>query len=341
MTNDKKIYVALGVLAVLGGTLFALSKSAREDAAKHTPAGAQLPEIKVADADVEKIVKIQIDAPGKGKVTLEKQGDAWRLTAPIAYAASQANVKSLLDNLKQLKVKESIDKTAAAYAQHELDDVKATHVVAWAGADKKVDLYFGKSGSRGQMTRIGGQDGVWVSGGYSAWVYGRELKDWRDKEIAKFEDANAVSVAITNVNGSFAFAKNDDKWSGTFGGKAIAGFDPEKVKEMLRAYKTLAAEDFADEKTDADTGLDKPAATVAITLNGDGGTVKLAVGKTTGATGTSRFARREGSPSAFVIGSWSADWATAAESKFAKADPAKPAAAPAASGDAPKPKKKK
>ena len=241
MTNDKKIYVALGVLAVLGGTLFALSKSAREDAAKHTPAGAQLPEIKVADADVEKIVKIQIDAPGKGKVTLEKQGDAWRLTAPIAYAASQANVKSLLDNLKQLKVKESIDKTAAAYAQHELDDVKATHVVAWAGADKKVDLYFGKSGSRGQMTRIGGQDGVWVSGGYSAWVYGRELKDWRDKEIAKFEDANAVSVAITNVNGSFAFAKNDDKWSGTFGGKPIAGFQVTRHKLADMASSIAAA----------------------------------------------------------------------------------------------------
>ena len=39
---------------------------------------------------------------------------------------------------------------------------------------------------------------------------------------------------------------------------------------MLRAYKALTAEDFADDKTDADTGLDKPA-TLAFTLKDNGG----------------------------------------------------------------------
>jgi hypothetical protein len=74
-------------------------------------------------------------------------------------------------------------------------------------------------------------------------------------------------VTVTNPHGTFAFAKGDksgDKWTGTVGGKAIARFDEEKVKSLLTAFKALHAEDFGDGKSPADTGLDKPEATVIV-----------------------------------------------------------------------------
>ena len=60
-------------------------------------------------------------------------------------------MRQLLDNLKELKVKETIDRSNNSHDQYELTDDKGVHFVAYKGADKAADLYFGKSGSRGQM----------------------------------------------------------------------------------------------------------------------------------------------------------------------------------------------
>src|SRR6185295_10068614 len=93
----------------------------------------------------------------------------------------------------------------------------------------------------------------------------REVKNWRETSMLKFEDANAIQVEVTNKNGFFSFSKNGDKWAASLTKrdkewklekpeKEWKAFSEDKVKDLLRAYKALNAEDFAEEK--ADTGLD-------------------------------------------------------------------------------------
>jgi Domain of unknown function (DUF4340) len=320
MTTEKKLYTAGGVLVVMLGGLWATQRNVKQDEMAHSAAGtsAKLPDIKLAADDVEKVTKVQIKNANKGEVVLEKDGDAWKVSKPVSAAANQSNVKSLLDNLKDIKLKDSIDPGTSQYATYELEDDKAVRVQVYKGSDKAVDLLFGKSGSRGQMTRIGEKDGVYVAGGYSGYMYTRDVKDWRDRDVLKFEDGNVTSLVIDNTHGRFSFSKNDDKWSGTYKGKAIENFDQEKVKDMLRAYKALSADDFGDDKSAADTGLDKPESTVTITLKDGAGTFKLMIGKTS--SGTSRYAKKDGSPTVYTLASYSADWATAEESKFQKTD---------------------
>jgi hypothetical protein len=315
--TEQKIYVAAGVLVVLLGGLFLVQKSAREDAMAHstTAASAALPQIKLSSDDADKVTKLEIKNASKTDVVLERDGENWKLTKPVDYPAAPANVKTVLDNLKDLTAKDVLDPGKSQYGTYDLDDDKAVHVQAWKGADKVVDLYFGKSGSRGQMMRVADKDGVYVNSGYTHYLYTRDVKDWRDREMLKFEDANVVNVTINNDNGAFSFSKNGDNWTGTFKGKAIHTFDQEKVKDMVRAYRLLSADDFGDDKSPAETGLDKPAV-VAFTMKDNGGVVKVMVGKVS--NGSSHYAQKEGSPTIFTLGSWSSDWATAAESKFQK-----------------------
>jgi len=323
MKNEQKIYAAAGVLAVVLGSLYLVQKSDKEEMVMHTPGAASsvsLPDVKIATDDVDKVTKIQIKNAAKGEIVLEKQGDAWKLTKPVSYAANQQNVKSLLDNLKEIKLKDTIDSGKNQYATYEVDDDKSVHVQVFKDTSKALDLYFGKSGTRGQMTRVSDKDGIYVASGYSSYLYAREVKDWRDRDVMKFEDANVISATLTNENGAFSFSKSDEKWTGTYKGKPIPSFDPEKVKDFLRAYKALTAEDFADDKTAADTGLDKPA-TLAFTLKDNGGVQKISVGKTS--TGSSRYAQKDGTPTVFVLSSYAADWAAAAESKFQKPEAVK------------------
>ena len=333
MKTEHKIYVAIAILLALGGGWYATTQKKQKDIAAHSaPAAmADLPTIAVSKDDVEAITKIEVKNADKSSITLEKKGDAWEVTAPVSAKANASNVRSLLDNLKDIKVKESIDRGTTTYAQYELNDEKGVHVVAYKGDGKVFDGYFGKSGSRGQLARIGGKDGVWVVNGYSPFLYTREVKNWRETSILKFEDANVIQASVTNPNGQFSFSQNDGKWSGAFTKRDKDGkladkpekkwekFDEGKVKEMLRAFKSLTAEDFGDEKSDA--GIDdaeKNGGVVQIKLKDNAGDITLKIGKTS--KGTSRFVKKDSGDTLFVISSWSADWASAKADKFEKSD---------------------
>lgn len=328
MQTEKKIYVGLAVLLVIGGLIYLQSKKSKEEAAMRsvpTTSSASLPEIKLPEADVDNVTKLVVKNKDKEEVVVEKRGEQWWVVKPVEALASQQNVKSTLDNLKAIEVKDAINDTPEApnmYKDYDLEGDEAIHVTAFKGdkgSEKIFDAYFGKSGSRGQMARLGDKPGIWVVKGYSSFQYARQVKDWREKSILKFEDKNVVSVTIDNEEGSFSFSKNEEEWSATFNKKKIDKFDAEKIKDMLRAFRALNAEDFADDKKDKpeDTGLgDKPAAVITIVLKDEAGTHKIHFGNTS--TGSSRYAKKDGDDTLYVVGSWASDWAVAKVDKFQK-----------------------
>jgi hypothetical protein len=334
MNADTKLYAAFGVLVVLGGALFLTNKKQKEEQATYTLSGqaAQLPKIAITEDDIKAIDKIVLtkaakeDAGAGTEIELVKKGDDWRLARPVDATVNASNVKSLLDNLKTLKVTELIDAGKAQYDKFEVADGKGLHAVFSKGNGTVLDAWFGENGGRGQMARIAGKDGVYAVKGYSSYLYDREVKGWRDTTVFKFEDNIVTSVTVDNEHGSFAFSKTGDKWSAKFkepkgAAKDLEGFEESKLKDMLRAYKGLNADGFADkEKTASDLGLDKPSATVVITLN-DGAKREVKVGST--AEGSSRWVQATGVAEFISISSWAADWALAEPKKFQAADPKK------------------
>jgi hypothetical protein len=328
MTTETKLYVALGVLGVLGGGLYLQNKKEAESAAKYTLSGqaAALPKIDIKDDDIKAIDKIVLNKAGEDggapvEIELVKSGEDWKLSKPVEAKANQANVKSLLDNLKTLKVSEQIDGSAANYAKYQVSDDKGLHAVFRKGNGVVLDARFGENGGRGQMTRLAGKEGVFAVKGYSSYLYARDAKGWRDLSLFKFEEGDVTAASIENEHGSFSFTKDGENWKGKFGKpkgtpEAIKEFDDAKVKDFVRAYKTLNADGFADKsKTPADTGLDKPTASIVMTLK-DGAKREVQVGKT--AEGSSRWVKVSGSDEIWSISSWAADWATAEEKKFQK-----------------------
>jgi hypothetical protein len=324
MSRDKLIIVGVVLLGVLGGLVY---KQAKRDEAvgKPTVSEVDFPTVTASD-DLD---KISITNGDKGEVVLEKAADPsgtpsdagaptkWVLSKPVQADANPQAVTDLLSNLKALKVDSRINLKLDDDIRKEkqLDPAHAVHVVAWKGSDKKLDEMFGKSGSAGELVVVSDKpDAVWAVKGYSSYLYTKEAKDFRKKDILHFEDTNVTEVAIANAHGALTFTKGD-KWSGSFNGKPIARFDDEKVKDMLRAYKTLNAEDFGDGKSLAETGLDKPEAKVTIHVKGDAAAVpELLVGSVS--TGTNRWAKRADDDTIYQLTSFASDWATSDTSKY-------------------------
>lgn len=330
-TTDTKLYAAIGLLAILGGALYVTTKKEKEEAAHYSLSGraAELPKLEITEEDANKIDKITLSKPGKDggaptEVVLVKKGEEWRLEKPTDALANQANVKSLLDNLKTLKVTEAIDPGKGSYDKYEVSDTTGLHAVFSKGNGVVLDAYFGQSGGRGQMTRLSGKDGVYAIKGYSSYLYDREVKTWREMSLFKFEEGDVTALNLDNENGSFVFTKTGEEWAGKFKKKgagalvAIPKFDSGKVMEVVRPYKGLMADDFADKsKSLSDLGLEKPIATLVFTLK-DGGKREVKLGGNS--TGSSRWIQVAGKDELFSTSSWAADWATADEKKFQKSD---------------------
>lgn len=314
MNGTQKIGLGAAVLAVLGFLVYKQMKADQKVGVSAEANTADLPDIKGTD-DLD---KIEITNADKSTVTLEKKGDSWQVTKPVDFPANQANVKQLVDNLKELKVTEQVEANANDDVKkgYELDAAHAVHVVGFKGPDKKVDDFFGKNGGRGQMMMVGDRPGVFAATGYSSYLYTRDVKNWRDTEIFKFDDANVIQISFDKKNQPLSFTKANDKWSGTVKGSPIERLDESKVKSAIGAFKALNADDFADGKTPADTGLDAPDSTVTILLKDNAGKYVLHVGKT--ATGTSRYAQKDGNPTVYIVSSTVGDWATADVAKFQK-----------------------
>ncbi|MCA9633332.1 MAG: DUF4340 domain-containing protein [Myxococcales bacterium] len=328
MGTETKLYVAVGVLAVLGGALYLNSKSNKEEAESYTQAGraAELPPITFTDDDLKKIDKLVIekgadeDGGAPAEFELTKSGEEWKLTKPVAYKANQANVKSLLDALKRLKTSEQISSSKDQYEKFGVADGKGLHVVVYQGGTVKADLRFGEGGTRGQMARIGDKEGVFSVKGYSSFTFDRDAKGWRDLGILKFDEKEVESVDLTNEHGEYTFTKDGDKWTAKYkkpkalGAGKIDDFDSAKVGDLLRAFKALNAAGFGDGKKLADIGLEPPKGQLTIKLKEGSATHVISVGDK--ADGSNVYAKVNGNDQIFQISSWAADWVTAEPSKF-------------------------
>jgi hypothetical protein len=350
LTTSHKLYISLGVLAALAGALYYQNRQQRREEASYSAVtrAAELPKLAFAEKDTKQIDKIVINKPpgdaGKAtEVVLEKKEDEWKLVKPIEYKANKNNVESLLSSLERLEVKEEVASGTDHYGEFGVTDKLALHAVFHKGKEVAADLYFGEGGSRGQMTRIAGRDGVYAVQGYASYAFGRDVKDWRDKSVFKFDEKKVTRVEIVNETGTYVFVreakpaekkddkdkkdkkdKKDDKdytWVSTLQAQKVAApkpierFDEKKVDDLLRAFKALNADGFGDDKAASDVGLDEPVATLTIFLE-DGAKRVLTVGAK--AEGSSRWVKTADSKQIFSIGSWPTGWAMAEPEKFQK-----------------------
>ena len=99
----------------------------------------------------------------------------------------------------------------------------------------------------------------------------------------------------------------------------VHAIESEKVKDALRSIKQLNADDFGDNRSDSDLGLDKPVSVMTVNFK-EGAPIRLAVGGETASKG--RWVKLEGASVATALPSYAVDWIVPDAAKFQKAAPA-------------------
>jgi hypothetical protein len=351
MKTHQKLAATAALVVVLGvaGLCLRHSRATNARTAGSSSAAPELtiPTLAFSKADAQAISRIELTRPDPDDqqrlhtIILEKGRFGWEIASPIKGEASASKVEALLENLSGISIRLVIDEGSAFYDEYNLTEPKALHVVAWKGQERLRDLYFGKTDPRGQITRVSGVRGVfavtnWGPDGYSGFLFTRHLRSWRETSILKFAEDDATQIDIVNKNGSLSFTKTNNTWVATRARRDAQGklanvdhewraFDESKVRDLLRNYRSLSADDFGEDADRATSGVDnaeESGGVIRIAVEGRSAPLTVRVGRistreTPWAIKGNRWAVVDGGiGTLYVLSPWTADWAVSDASRF-------------------------
>ncbi len=203
----NRLYIMGGLaLAMIGLTWWAVSTRTGDT---EVPEGSdpELPEV-----DRDSVTEIEIHLPASEdeeavSITLTKDGEDWRLTAPVNAAASSTAISTALDKLTDLEVVGRAASRAEHHERLEVDEAHGIHVIARAGDETAIDMWVGAYQTGNTMVRVEGSDEVLMVRGSIKFAFNKRPADWRDRAILQLTAAEVNEIEFENPEGHWLFRK--------------------------------------------------------------------------------------------------------------------------------------
>ena len=163
-----------------------------------------LPEL--SEIDAAGITKIEIAKP-ETIVTLEKEGDNWRIM-PNGFPADGDKVKTMLETIDTLAVTALVSESKS-YNRYELDDDKKISVKAWTGDRLTREFDLGKAASsfRHTFVKLAGDDRVYHARGNFRAKFEQTVDNLRDKHVLSFDPLDIQEMRITKDTQELVFTR--------------------------------------------------------------------------------------------------------------------------------------
>jgi len=295
---NRKTLSALAVLAVVAiAAVIVLRQPEKGQRVGERPR--PIPRLKAGDFDTLVVTKTN------AATTIKKEGDKYKVVAPIPYPADDNVAKQAFEAVEKLEFGDLVTENPAKHGEFEVD-AKAVKVTAKKGEQTLAELLIGKSMGGNTMVRVPNKNEVWQGLGSFRYNFDRDTTNWRDKNITKLTPSDIEKIAVKNRDGGHISVKKegDDKWSVVESSTPIDKLDtsvPTGIASTLAAWVT---NDFADGAKPSDTGLDNPATTVTVSLKG-GKTVSVLVGNKK--ADDERYVKTGDSAQVFVVKRYNVD----------------------------------
>jgi hypothetical protein len=183
----------------------------------------------IISIDTAKVSAITIFSKGKkDPIELNKSGDKWQVNVGNKkYNADENYLKNIVMTLGTLEATRVAAKNKANWAEYEVTDSLATHVMVKEGKKVTADLYIGKftykqpenanpyMQQRGTLTsfvRLAGEKEVYAVDGLLSMAFNRDVNDFRDHTIIKGEKDKWTKLTFIRPDGPFYLTKQDNHW---------------------------------------------------------------------------------------------------------------------------------
>jgi hypothetical protein len=237
--------------------------------------------------DRDKVTKIEIEGP-KGTVTLARDGDRWKITAPQALAADQVEAGAVLFKLRDLRAQAFLTDDASGIPRYLGKSTVRVNITEQGASDPQTVLLAPSTEKRGggasAYAAVAGRGPVALVDGRALDELGRSLDDLRDRTLLPGLEPRDIKRMRVRAGAQTVVVERsgENEWKLVEGGRGSAkAATVDNLLYALRAlkWKTIAAP-TGDEP--AKYGIDAPTLEVTL-LKADGSEAgTLLVGKREG-----------------------------------------------------------
>ncbi len=203
----------------------------------------ELREARLFDFEREQLTRIVL-AWADGGATLEKKDGAWRLTAPVADAADDLAVQSLISALQGLRAEAFLDAPPADDALGFTAPVYRAEFSLESGASYALTLGGPREGAR-IAARSGASGALEIAASHLESLP-KSVSALRDKQLANFSPDDAQRFTLT-ISGASGEALSVTGTSGAEGWTSVPAMAPGAASALVAELSSLAGAEIAAE----------------------------------------------------------------------------------------------
>ena len=237
--------------------------------------------------DRDKVTRIEIESP-KGAVTLAKEGDRWKITAPEALTADQVEAGAVLFKLRDLRAQAFLTDDASGIPRYLAKPTVRVTITEQGASAPRVVLLAPSTEKRGggpsAYAAVAGRGPVVLVDGRALEDLGRSSNDLRDRTLMSGLEPRDIKRMRVRAGGQTVVVERsgESDWKLVEGGSGAA--KSATVDNLLYALRALKWQTIAAPTGDepAKYGLDAPTLEVTL-LKADGSEAgALLIGKREG-----------------------------------------------------------
>ena len=241
----------------------------------------------IVGVDRDKVTRLEIESP-KGAVTLARENERWKITAPEALPADQVEAGAVLFKLRELRAQAFLTEDASGIPRYLAKPTVRVSIVEQGASAPRILLLAPSPERRGgapsAYAAVAGQGPVVLVDGRTLEELGRSVDDLRDRMLLPGLEPRDIKRMRVRAGGQTLVVERsgDSDWKLVEGGRGAAkAATVDNLLYALRAlkWKTIAAPTGVEP---AKYGLDAPTLEVTL-LKADGSeAAAILVGKREG-----------------------------------------------------------
>jgi hypothetical protein len=235
---------------------------------------------KIFNVASDKIDEIKITQASGEATTVKKDGNAWKLTEPVAAAADESEVSGITNAVSSAEITRVVDENPASLNDYGLSNPKVELAFKAAGDKDYRRLFIGEKTPTGGdvFARRNDEKKVFLMPAFQESSLDKSTFDLRDKSILKVDREKIDSVDLNAGTQSLTIAKDGGEWKIRKPLEARADFGT--VEGLIGRLQTARMKSLVTENPSAADlkkyGFDKPQATV--NLNAGSAKATLLIG---------------------------------------------------------------
>jgi len=232
----RSTWILIGILAILIIAVMLVLRQPGERSAS-VDEGAML-----VSYDSAAIDRMDIVTNG-ARISLEKQGSGWMITAPIRAIADNKSVQNAIGTGKSLRISSLVSSNPQKQGMFQVDSAGTLVRVFEKGAERAA-FRIGKPGATYTDTYIRreGSNDVCLTNAMVGSAFNRQVRDWRDKAILSLQPETIRSVRFHyGGDTTFTLSLQDSMWR--VDGQPASEY---VVRGFLASLASLQCDEFVD-----------------------------------------------------------------------------------------------